>query len=197
MRMKKSVIAVFLAVMCAGIGVAKAKAETDVALSAYRAFNQSTSATNGTEVSPSNNAGFLAEARHIKHPWMGYEVTYAFNKANQTYRTATLNTVQANAHEVTADWVVSMKVLTVRPFVLAGGGLLLFRPLLDQSLVKNDSKPVFNYGAGFDWTLIPHVGLRAQYRGNMYKVPTLSKSFTSIDKYTQSAEPVLGLYVSF
>ena len=195
--MNKSVLAVFLAVVCAGFGGVCAKAETDLALSAYRAFNQSTSSTNGSEVSPSNNAGYLVEVRQIKHPWMGYELTYAFNKANQSYRTATLNTVQANAHEVTADWVLSMKVATVRPFVLAGGGLLLFRPLLDQSLVKNDSKPVFNYGAGFDWTLIPHLGLRAQYRGNMYKVPTLSKSFTSIDKYTQSAEPVVGLYLSF
>jgi hypothetical protein len=59
-------------------------AQTDVAVSAYGAFNQSTSG-NGTVQSPSNQAGFLIEARHIRNPLVGYEATYAYNRANQAY----------------------------------------------------------------------------------------------------------------
>ena len=40
---------------------------------------------NNTTQSPSNAAGGLLEVRHIAHPWLGYEGTYSFNRANQTY----------------------------------------------------------------------------------------------------------------
>lgn len=98
-------------------------------------------------------AGALLEVRHIVNPLIGYEATYAYNRANQAYSSpisgvaipffcapsclgqpiATLGSVPANAHEVTGDWIVSLGVRSFRPFALAGGGVLFDVPAGGQA----------------------------------------------------------------
>jgi len=214
-----------LMVGLAALAGATAYAQTDVALSIYGAFNGTTTGNN-TIQSPANAAGGLLEVRHISHPWLGYEGTYAYNRANEHYSfttvplgaacptsncTITSGVVSANAHEVTADYVASLKLkLTgLRPFALAGGGLLLNVPSSGQTYcsplitacttipTSNTTKPVFVYGAGVDWTLLPHIGLRLQYRGNLYKAPDLTKLFTSTSAFTHTAEPMIGAFFRF
>jgi opacity protein-like surface antigen len=183
---------------------AAARAQTDVALSLYGAFSGSTTG-NGTVQSPSNAAGGLLELRHISNPLVGYDVTYSYNRANQSYAQTgcpgdacpTPAAISANAHELTGDWVVSVHAANLRPFALAGVGLLLNEPAGSQSNSTSATKPVFIYGAGLDWGLVPHLGLRFQYRGNLYRAPDLSSVFTSTDKFTQTAEPMIGAYLKF
>jgi opacity protein-like surface antigen len=211
-----------------------AYAQTDVAASLYGAFNGTTNG-NDTIQSPSNAAGGLLEVRRISKPWVGYEGTYAFNRANQAYSyifvtcpasgngpCAPCNpsavtippcaaSVPANAHEVTGDWVASVKIASFRPFALAGGGILFNVPTSGQITITNgcnpetctggtviatnsSTKPVFVYGAGVDWKLIPHIGLRFQYRGNLYKAPNLTTLFYSTGAFTHTAEPMIGVY---
>lgn len=185
-------------------------AETDVAVSLYVAFQPKSTATSEAQ-SPANQAGGLLEVRHIHHPWIGYELTYAMNRSNQTTSpliwtcpvattpctVPTVAQVKANAHQVTADWVVSVKVASFRPFALGGAGLLFDQPSSGQTSTQSQTKPVFVYGAGLDWELLPHLGLRGQYRGNLYKVPNLTKLYTSIDAFRQTSEPSLGVYFRF
>ena len=180
-----------------------AQAQTSIGVSAYGAFNGSTSG-NGTVQSPSNSAGGLIELRHISNPLVGFEATYSYNRANQKYTfcdlvTPACNTssISANAHEVTADWVVSAHLANLRPFALAGIGMLLNQPVNGGSNTSTDTKPVYVYGAGLDWGLLPHLGLRFQYRGNLYKAPHLVSLYTSTDKFTQTAEPMIGAYFNF
>jgi opacity protein-like surface antigen len=202
-----------------------AYAQTDVALSVYGAFSGTTTG-NDTIQSPSNAAGALLEVRHISKPWFGYEGTYAYNRANQNYLFSTLavvppcptsgcstpsGVISANAHEVTGDYVASvkLKLVNLRPFALAGGGLLLDVPSSGQTYcsllftactpvsTSTTTKPVFVYGGGVDWTLLPHIGLRLQYRGNLYKAPDLTKLFTSTGAFTHTAEPMLGVFFRF
>lgn len=210
----------------------RAWAQTDVAVSAYGAFNQS-SKNSYTLQSPSNQAGVLIEVRHIWNPLVGFEGTYAYNRANQTYfppkpyacpagatpdcSYIVSGSVPANAHEITGDWVVSAKMLNFRLFALAGGGLLFDRPAAaNASLVfsctpsgatcppgamvpftRSQTEGVFVYGGGLDWTLLPHLGLRFQYRGNVYKAPALIDAFTSTGKFTHTAKPALGVFFRF
>ncbi len=211
----------FLLIGAAALASAAACAQTDLALNIYGAFNGTTNA-NDTAQSPASAAGALLEVRHISKPWFGYEGTYAYNRANQNYSptvipltcptsgcTITTGTVSANAHEVTGDYIASVKVANLRPFVLAGGGLLLNVPSNGQETVcgtvnplcklssistSTSTKPVFVYGAGVDWTLLPHIGLRLQYRGNLYKAPDLTNLFTSTGAFTHTAEPMIGIY---
>jgi hypothetical protein len=211
-------------------GVA-AHAQTDVAASLYGAFS-GTATANGVMQSPSNAAGGLLEVRHIAKPWFGYEGTYSYNRANQTYFSQSFAVcgvcnaekvwthVSANAHEVTGDWVASLKISNLRPFALAGGGLLLDVPSGQASttttitacggapsctpgtttiaaITSTTTKPVFVYGGGLDWGLLPHIGLRLQYRGNLYKAPNLTTLFTATNAFTHTAEPMIGAYFRF
>ena len=188
-----------------------APAQTDVALSLYGAFTGSTSG-NGVTQSPANQAGGMVELRHISNPLVGYEATYSYNRANQTYfavcpgvppgspftcNVAVMQAVPANAHEITGDWVVSLGVSNLRPFALAGVGMLMNVPSGSQIGTSSSTRAVFVYGAGLDWGLLPHLGLRLQYRGNLYKAPDLINSFQSTNNFLHTAEPMIGAYFRF
>ena len=188
---------------------ASASAQTSVGLSLYGAFNQSTSGNN-TAQSPSNSAGGLIELRHISNPILGLEATYSYNRANQHYsfvnpppgsvcppQGCTVESVRANAHELTLDWIPSVGIGSFRPFGVLGVGLLLNQPTGSQSSTKTSTQPVYVYGAGLDWGLLPHLGLRFQYRGNLYKAPHLTTLYSSTEAFTRTAEPMIGAYFSF
>lgn len=127
-------------------------------------------------------------------------------------------TVPANAHEFTADWVGSLKFDGFRPFVLAGAGVIVTAPrassvtttttICDPSgspcsasttstATSTHVSGVFVYGAGLDWNLLPHLGLRFQYRGNVYKAPDLARSFFSTGNFLNNSEPVVGAFFQF
>src|SRR5581483_5077897 len=158
--MRRNSMRLFL--FCAGlfvfIAVPAVYAQTDVALSFYGAFNGTTNG-NGTIQSPANAPGGIIELRHISNPIVGYEATYSYNRGNQTYRsdcagvtctTIAPVTVSANAHEFTGDWVASVHIAMLRPFALAGVGLLFNQPSGAQTNTNSETKPVFVYGAGLD-----------------------------------------------
>ena len=122
--------------------------------------------------------------------------------------------VPNNAHEVTADWTPSIHIANVRPFAVLGAGALIDVPSDTETTVyspcnampcpaptmppgsptKISTTAVYVYGAGLDWGLAPHIGLRLQYRGNLYKAPDVTKLFTSSDAFTHTAEPMIGIY---
>ena len=191
-----------LPLVVAACTIAAHAQQTSVALSLYGAFKGTTSG-NGTAESPSNSAGGIVELRHISNPLVGYEATYSYNRANDTYTACTVTplcstqSVKANAHEVTGDWVVSVHGANLRPFALAGIGSLLNVPDSGQANTQTSTKALFVYGAGLDWTVVPHFGIRFQYRGNLYKAPNMAKLFTSTDRFTRTSEPMIGAYFSF
>jgi len=203
----KSIKWFFLLAGVLALGSAASFAQTDVAASLYGAFTGTTTA-NGIQQSPSNAAGGLVEVRHISKPWLGYEGTYSYNRANESYLplgyacpvgnttcvAPAAAAVKANANELTADWVASVKLVNLRPFALVGGGVVFDVPVSGQTSTSTASKPVFVYGAGLDWGLLPHLGLRVQYRGNLYNAPNLTQLFTSANKFTHTAEPMVGIY---
>jgi opacity protein-like surface antigen len=205
------------------LGWMQARAQTDVALSGYAAFNQSTSSSSVIQ-HPASQGGYLVELRHINNPIMGFKVNYGFNRANQNYQykqncalvtsCTTTAGISADAHEATAEWVVSLKLLMIRPFAFAGGGVILTVPkggTLASTLcagtvcststavaqTRTDTTGIFTYGAGADWTVLPHLGLRFQYRGRVNQAPDLVTAFFSTGAFTRTVEPVFGAFLSF
>jgi opacity protein-like surface antigen len=211
--------------------VTPAIAQTSVALSGYGAFSGTTTG-DGTQQSPANQAGGLIQLRHVANPIFGFEATYSFNRADQSYTSHpggcpafgcnfSAETVRANAHEITADWVPSLGIANFRPFGVLGVGLLLnvpseseatatttFPPVTGScpstgctttvsSPTSTSAKAVYVYGAGLDWGLLPHLGLRFQYRGNLYQAPNVTKLFSSTNTFTHTAEPMIGAYFNF
>lgn len=201
-----------LALCLAGWGTVAAHAQSDLSASVYGAFHGSSDG-----LSPSNSAGVLVEARHISNPLVGFGLGYAYNRANQT-QTVPANlcpgasfgpctaSVPANAHEISATWIASLKIANLRPFALAGGGVLFNVPAAATVPVTVNGTPVatatsaqtkgvFVYGAGLDWGIVPHIGLRLQYRGDVYKLSSLVNGFTSVNAFTHTAEPMIGVYL--
>lgn len=186
------------------IGSAPVLAQTSAAFSMLAAFSQSSNG-NGTLQFPSVQAGGLFQLRHVSNPFVGYEVTYSYNRANQVYQDAPSDDevtrqpqpVSAQANQITVDWVVSLRVLNIRPFALAGVGGIFTRPTGDQIDTGTSASVVYVYGGGADIALIPHFGLRLQYRGNVNKAPDLSRVFTSTNRFIHTAEPMAGLYINF
>lgn len=241
MRMRGIYLACLLAGAAAWSG-ATACAQNDIAASIDGAFSGTTtsgSPQSGEDVqSPSNSAGGLLEVRHIHNALVGFEGVYSYNRANQVYSytaplfapttpcpTTGCNTqpvvvaVSANAHAITGDWVVSRKMRNLRPFALAGGGLLLVVPssgqkytgysvtgqyLNNATYTNSTTEFLLVFGAGLDWKLSSHFGLRLQDRENIYKSPQLLS--TQIYPFggsglkkdlTTTQEPALGVYYSF
>lgn len=178
----------------------EAAGQTDAAVSLYGAFT-GTSNANGTVQSPSNEPGVLLELRHLSNPLVGYELTYSYNRADQDYTLSAIfppvKTVKARANQVEANWLVSFGIANLKAFALAGGGLKFFSTESGQTGVSGETKPVFVYGAGLDYTVLPHLGLRFQYRGNLYRAPDLASAFSSTDRFARTSEPSLGAYVRF
>lgn len=151
------------------------RAQTDVSASVYGVFTGISDGNTVTQ-SPSNAAGALFEVRHIKNPLVGFERRMRSTAPIRPYtgdiaatcgvpcgsiRSFPTTHVPANAHEITADWVASFRLLNLRPFLLAGGGLLLNVPAAAQSTGGNttptqtQTKGVLVYGGGLDYGLLP------------------------------------------
>ena len=108
MRLHYSRLGLAILFFLAASACTAARAQTSVAASIYGAFTGATNG-NGVQESPSNSAGGLFEFRHISNPILGWEATYAYNRANQVYgpdQPCSLclpAAVSANAHEITGD----------------------------------------------------------------------------------------------
>ncbi len=242
----------FLAATILSISALPAFAQTAIVVSGYRTFNRmATGNYYGTQQLPANQAGGLIEVQHLSGPFLGFEATYSWNRANTTYSTypppiyslpnytppldcadnfgCSKETVSANAHEFTADWTPSRLIFKQRlllfgvlgggllaevpssskatvvtnypcglPFS-SGGGISVYCPGTPVTVISTDDtrasfKPVYVYGAGLDWGLLPHLGMRIQYRGNFYSAPNMTKLFSPTGTYTHTAEPMVGIY---
>jgi opacity protein-like surface antigen len=201
------ILASIVLLAAAALACGRAEAQADIAASVYGAFSGTTTGNNIVQ-SPSNAAGVLLEVREIRNPLIGFEGTYSYNRSDQQYSSpmvacpaltgTSCNTppvfVLNNAHEITGDWIASVKIANLRPFALAGGGFILNQPSGGQTATMNATKGVFVYGGGIDWQVVPHIGLRFQYRGNIYRAAELTTVFGSSGAFVHNAEPVVGVY---
>lgn len=178
-------------------------AETDVGASFYRTFTSSTTG-NTTVQKPSNGDGAMVEFRHIQSPWMGYELTYGFNQANQGLGpnpgkcgfNCQLPTVtrKGDASLVGLDWIASMKRGNISPFAVGGLGFFIAAPTENLPPLNTVVRMMYTYGGGVDVGLLPRVGIRLQYRGNLYKAPDVDVTYGATDKFTQTGQAMVGFY---
>jgi opacity protein-like surface antigen len=125
----------------------------------------------------------------------------------------TPTTIQTFDQTFSLDWVPSMKVGNLRPFGILGAGAMLATPdngqvtvlvpgnnpiTTDFSLTSQVSAALI-YGAGVDWSLLPRIGVRLQYRGAMYKDPAVAEPalYPATGSFVQTAEPTIGVFFKF
>jgi opacity protein-like surface antigen len=197
----------FLFLIVAFIGAAAAHAQIDISASYYEAFTSGTAGT-GTKQVPANSGGEMVEARYLRGPLFGVGMSYSYNHANQTfepngtdcqYTCANPTTaLTAHASEIALNWVPSLKVgKNLRVFALGGVGFFITSPGNSTYEVDTVVRPVYVAGGGVDWTVLSHIGVRLQYRDNIYHAPNLSALYPATGAFTSSSEPTGGLFFRF
>ncbi len=165
-------------------------------------FNKETT-DGGITNQPTNSGGVMVGYRFNLKNWLAVEGDYDYFRNSQKFLTSSDTTfIPMNVHAATGTAIVKLPsfkapaVKIVSPFVLAGGGTMLFDPR-GGSLSKEQTRGTFVYGGGFDVPMAKHIALRAEYRGFVYKTPDFEMTSLKVDKYTHSAVPSAGLVFTF
>jgi outer membrane immunogenic protein len=152
---------------------------------------------------PTNSGGVMAGYRFNLKNWLAVEGDYDYFRNHQTFSGSGGTTfIPMNVHAATGVAIVKLPsfkmpaVKIVSPFVLAGGGAMIFDPR--GGFINNEqTRGAFVYGGGFDVPMAKHIALRAQYRGFVYKTPDFEMTSLKVDNYTHSAVPSAGLVFTF
>jgi outer membrane immunogenic protein len=147
------------------------------------------------------SGGFLVGYSYQLTSWAGVEGNYGYTRNTQNYLTFSGDSsVRADMHEVTGSFVfhIPVHVAKIRPYALGGGGVLVFNPVDNfQNGIERQTRGTFVYGGGVNYDLTRNFGVRAEYRGLVYKAPDFKDSALNIDKFTHLAQPSVGFYFRF
>jgi len=162
----------------------------------------STSDSTSTSREATKSGGLLVGYSYQFNKWAGAEGNYGYSRNMSNYFGSIGQTsVQANIHELTGSFVAHIPVNKsgVRPYALAGAGALIFDPT-DRFLVNGiarQTKATFVYGGGLNFDLTHNFGVRAEYRGLIFKAPDFTVDALNLDKVTHLAQPSVGFFVRF
>ena len=162
------------------------------------------SSGNGITDHASKSGGILAGYTFNLNRWAAVEGDYGFSRHTDTY-SGTFGTygIQANLHEITGAFLLRLPIAVsrARPYALAGAGALRFNPTsnLDSMAVgaQAQTKGVFLYGGGVNIDLKRNIGVRAEYRGMLVKVPDFGDASLTMNTTTHLAQPSIGIYYRF
>jgi len=157
---------------------------------------------NGIRDNVTDTGGFLVGYRYNFNRWLSAEANYGYDRNTQKYLGATTARVQTNIHTVTSSAVVKLPtVAKLQPYVLGGGGALVFDPTDKSggSLLGAtwQAKGAFVYGGGADYAISKHFSARAEYRGYVYKAPDFNLTSLKTDAWTHVAAPSAGVVYHF
>ena len=171
------VVAVLL--LLASLGWGQDEGRWDVALNAGALIAKQTSG-NGTTLIPTTNVGFLATGRFRFAKKSSLELNWGHAENTQKYVTSALQyQIPTTLTEFSGSYVFTpMETKRFKPFLLLGGGVLVFNP--NNTLIGGNpqslegvrqTRPGVLYGGGVDYHLISFLSLRLQYRGMFYSPP--------------------------
>ena len=148
------------------------------------------------------SGGFLVGYSYQFHRWAGVEANYGYSRNTQKFSgTAAETAIQSDIHQITGAFVLHVPVETpiVKPYALAGTGVLVFDPTDNVRIAGADqqSRAAFVYGGGLDFEVAHTFGIRAEYRGFVYKAPDFKIGTLDLDKFTHLAQPSVGIFFRF
>ena len=150
------------------------------------------------------SGGFLVGYSYQFNSWAGAEGNYGYTQNTlNTAGSVGQSSIRSDFHEITGAFVahIPVNVSNIRPYALAGAGALVFRPTDDarsmNAGVDQETKAAFVYGGGFEFDVAHHFGVRAEYRGLVYKAPDFTVNNLNLDKVTHLAQPSVGFFYRF
>lgn len=201
--MKRSFYVVVAFVFLSAITALSQEVRNEVSVQATGFFTKDSNGQ-GTSQKTTESGGVLAGYRYRINRWFSAEANYGYNRNTQQYfNNGGASQIQADVHSVTGDLVVNLpfRFHKVLPYVLGGGGALIFSPTNNFSGfvpgVDTQTQGAFVYGGGADYVITPHLSLRAEYRGFVYKAPDFDFKNLNTDAWTHTALPSAGFVVRF
>jgi opacity protein-like surface antigen len=172
----------------------------EISLQGTGFFTKSASGS-GTSYSATETGGFLTTYRYHFNHRMSAEAAYGYSRDSQNYLfSSSPFRIQSGIHQMTGSLVLNLPSRPdsrFSPYVLAGGGALLFSPTSTQfnslSGAQTQAKPVFDYGVGVNYAIRKAISLRAEYRGLVYGSPDFGFGALSTNSITHTAEPSVGV----
>jgi outer membrane immunogenic protein len=177
---------------------------SEISLQGTGFFTKSSSG-NSTAYGATEAGGFLSTYRLHLNRWISAEAAYGYDLNTQKYLfLSNAYRIQSGIHQATGSLVVTLPSRTTwrfNPYILAGGGALVFEPLGNRfntvSGAQTQAKSTFVYGAGVNCTVTKRLSLRAEYRGLIYGTPDFGFSALSTNSITHAAQPSAGLTFRF
>lgn len=170
----------------------------------------------------SDSAGVLGTFQQSFGRWLGYSVNLGYSRFAEHYAhgsefipnpkylpkmDSTSNfeqgSIGTNMYELTGAYLVQgPKVSRFDTFAQLGGGVLSFLPTQDPSPYAVQFRPTMVFGAGVNYKLSKHWGLRAEYRGLFLKNPDFNgeqggSSVPTSKLFTVMNEPTLSIVYRF
>lgn len=159
---------------------------------------------NGFNQKTTHSGGLLTSYRLHLNRWLAADGSYGYTRSTQqTLASSKAYNIQSDVHAVTGALVITSPRPYGRltPFALAGGGAMVFDPTEKAggfvAGADRQTKEAFIYGGGADVDLTPHLALRVEYRGFVYKRPDFGLTSLNSDATAHTAQPSAGFVFKF
>ena len=198
---RRTAIAFIASVLLLSMGAAAQEMRSEISVQGTGFFTKDSDA-NGIRNQATNTGGFLVGYRYNFNRWLGGEADYGYARNTQLFSGFVPARVQANIHQITGAAVVKLPgFYRVLPYVLGGGGVLVFDPTNNLGGTfpgaSEQTQGTFLYGVGADYVLTKHVSLRAEYRGFVYQAADFDVPSLKTDAWTHTAQPSAGFAFHF
>jgi outer membrane immunogenic protein len=202
---RHAVITVAALLLFAAAGRAQDDGHFDVSVSGAGVITKQ-STGHGIIQNPTNSAGPLVSFRVRFNARHSIIANYSTTHDSQIYTLGThFDRVQATVSEFSAAYVLNpIQIGKFEPFLLAGAGSLNFNP--GNTFIDTFPVPVaavkqralgYLYGVGVDYRVRPHIAVRLQYRGLIYRAPDFKNPGLFTGALGQMAEPSIGVVYRF
>jgi hypothetical protein len=214
--MKKTILLGVL-MLSAATGFAQ-ESRQDASFSATGLFGPTIHGPGSVVANSTGALGLLASYRFMLTPHSALELNYSFAQNNQKYCVGGgpcvpgfavvpglgsfySYRIHAREQEFTGAYVFGMTFKRYNPFLEAGGGMLIFTPVLDNGttlLYTKGSKGIAGLmGGGLAYELSPSFDIRAEYRAFVVKTPSFGVPEIVTNRYEILSMPTIGVAYHF
>jgi len=200
---KKAAMTMVTFLLLLSVGAVAQDSRSEISVQGTGFFTKD-SDNNGIQNQATESGGFLIGYRHGINRWLATEANYGYSRNTQIYTAGLASArIQSNVHEITGAAVVKLPkfVFLFQPFLLGGGGALVFDPTNNAGATlagaSTQARGTFLYGGGIDCPFSHRLALRAEYRGFVYKAPDFDVPGLNPDSWTHVAQPSAGIVFRF
>jgi opacity protein-like surface antigen len=200
--MKKIALIAFLLAVCVAAGRAQ-ESRQDISISGTGLIEPFIASSTDVQVHSNTAFGALVSYRFMLTPSSALEANYGITYQNKIHYYTNPNNYQVltRTEEISAAYVRTFNFHKFNPFIEAGPAAFIFLPIRNSGTTSLDVKQQTNigaiYGAGVAYEISPSFDIRAEYRGNITKVPTFGYAQFNTNKWYNIYNPAIGVAYHF